>query len=108
MPVGFVAHGAPLLATDAEKGAELRGWAAAMPRPEAVLVVSAHWEAAPCTIGATATLPLIYDFYGFPKQLYKIHYPAPGAPALADRTESLLQQQGPVVRQPDRGLDHGA
>ena len=108
MPVAFVAHGAPLLATDTEKGAELRNWAQAIPRPEAILVVSAHWEQAPPTIGATAAVPLIYDFYGFPKELSEIQYPAPGAPALADRTESLLRQRGPVVRQPDRGLDHGA
>ncbi|MGD9765942.1 MAG: dioxygenase [Candidatus Binatia bacterium] len=108
MPVGFVAHGAPLLATDAEKGAQLRAWAAAMPRPDAVLVLSAHWEQAPPAIGATTALPLIYDFYGFPKELYAIRYPAPGAPALADRVAALLQSRGPVVREPARGLDHGA
>jgi 4,5-DOPA dioxygenase extradiol len=108
MPVAFVAHGAPLLATDSKKGAQLRDWAEAMPKPQAVLMVSAHWEQAPCTIGATTEVPQIYDFYGFPKELYQVRYAAPGAPGLARRTESLLRQRGPVRHQPERGLDHGA
>src|SRR5262249_23517096 len=52
-------------------------------RPTAILVVSAHWESAPLTIGATRTVPLVYDFYGFPKRYYEITYPSPGAPELA-------------------------
>ena len=61
----------------------MAAWAAAMPRPAAILVVSAHWESAPMTLGATTRVPLVYDFYGFPQRYYEVKYPAPGAPALA-------------------------
>jgi 4,5-DOPA dioxygenase extradiol len=85
MPVGFVGHGSPMSALAGPNGDAWRRWAQAMPRPKAVLVVSAHWEEAPLTIGATTTLPLVYDFYGFPDEMYALRYDAPGAPALADR-----------------------
>lgn len=109
MPVGFVAHGAPTLAVDARKGADLQRWAAEMPRPGAILVISAHWENAPVTIGTTRTRELMYDFYGFPRELYEIRYDAPGAPELAARIESMLAATpsvGPIARE-DRPLDHG-
>jgi 4,5-DOPA dioxygenase extradiol len=104
LPAGFVGHGAPLLALDAQKGAPLRAWGAALGTPRAVLVVSAHWEAAPASLGATGTRPLVYDFGGFPRPLYEVQYPAPGAPWLADRVDALL---GAPARRTDRGLDHG-
>ena len=104
MPVGFVGHGAPLLALDAAKGAPLRAWGAALPIPRAVLVISAHWERSPTTIGTTETRPLVYDFGGFPQALYEVQYAAPGAPWLADRIDSLFG--APSLRSP-RGLDHG-
>ncbi|MHB2015546.1 MAG: dioxygenase family protein [Candidatus Xenobia bacterium] len=106
-PVAFVAHGAPTLALDAEKGAELTKWAASMSRPRAVLIVSAHWEADQVLLGATTPAPLIYDFSGFPEPLYRIQYQPPGAAELADRVSALLQPEWPV-RRTDRGLDHGA
>lgn len=106
LPVAFVGHGAPTAAIDPNKSAPWAAWGRALPRPTAVLVVSAHWEGAPVRIGATRTLPLIYDFSGFPAALYALKYPAPGAPALADRVAKLL---GPSAqRDPERGLDHGA
>jgi len=105
LPVGFVAHGAPTLALDAIKGAPFREWGAALPQPRAILVVSAHFERAPLTIGATETTPLVYDFSGFPEALYRVQYNAPGAPWLAQRVLALLQ--GHEVQQSDRGLDHG-
>ncbi len=104
-PALFVAHGAPTLALDPVAGADFARWGQALPRPEAVLVLSAHWESAPPTIGATSTRPLVYDFYGFPPPLYEVRYPAPGAPALAERLAGLLPE---LRRQPERGLDHGA
>jgi len=108
LPVGFVAHGSPSLALDADKGADLRRWARSLPTPEAILVVSAHWEHAPARTGTVARAPLIYDFYGFPEPLYRIEYPAPGAPALAGRVAELLARAGRAGGQePDRGLDHG-
>jgi 4,5-DOPA dioxygenase extradiol len=109
MPVIFAAHGAPVLLDDAVWMGELAAWAAAMPRPKSILVVSAHWEERPTTLGATRTVPLMYDFYGFPDRYYATRYPAPGAPDLAARVEDLLRQNHmPVANDPERGLDHGA
>jgi 4,5-DOPA dioxygenase extradiol len=108
MPAVFVSHGAPPLVDDATWTSQLRAWSVELPRPHAILVVSAHWEAAPLALGATSTVPLVYDFWGFPDKYYAVTYPAPGAPELADTVESLLPDALPVVRQPSRGLDHGA
>jgi 4,5-DOPA dioxygenase extradiol len=108
MPALFVAHGAPPLLDDAGWLGELRAWADALPRPQAILMVSAHWEARPATLGATERVPLLYDFYGFPARYYETQYPAPGAPALAARVRALLTPTQPVADQPRRGLDHGA
>jgi hypothetical protein len=80
-----------------------------MPKPRSILMVSAHWEERPTTLGATRTVPLVYDFYGFPERYYATRYPAPGAPALAARVRDLLRGKGiPWGDDPDRGLDHGA
>jgi len=87
---------------------ELSTWAATLPRPAAILIVSAHWQAAPVSISATERVPLIYDFYGFPDHFYQITYPAPGAPDLAARVRALMPDHEPVVDRPSRGLDHGA
>jgi len=108
MPTIFVAHGAPPLLDDALWMRELRDWAAAMPTPKAILMVSAHWERRPVTLGATTTVPLVYDFYGFPRRYYETKYPAPGAPELARRVRELLGGMQPVADEPARGLDHGA
>ena len=104
-PVGFVAHGAPLLAADAALGEPFRRWGTALPRPSAILVISAHFERTPLTIGATETRELLYDFTGFPEELYQVRYPAPGAPGLAGRVEQLLA--GREIARSDRPLDHG-
>ena len=108
MPTIFLAHGSPFLLDDAPWVAELRAWAQAMRRPAAVLMLSAHWEQAPVTLGATRRAPLVYDFWGFPAKYYAVTYPAPGAPDLARRVRELLGQKGPVADAPGRGLDHGA
>ena len=108
MPVIFVAHGSPFLLDDAGWVAELNRWAREMPRPKSVLMLSAHWEERPVSLAATRTVPLVYDFYGFPARYYGVQYPAPGAPELADRVRELLGRIGPVADDPDRGLDHGA
>ncbi|MEW2355338.1 class III extradiol ring-cleavage dioxygenase [Spirillospora sp. NPDC029432] len=105
MPVLYLSHGAPPLADDAEWTAELARWSAELPRPEAVLMVSAHWEEAPVSIGATRTVPLVYDFWGFDRRYYEIRYEAPGAPELAADLRGLV----PGLHQDaERGLDHGA
>ncbi len=109
MPVIFAAHGAPVLLDDAVWMAQLAAWAEAMPRPRSILVVSAHWEERPTTLGATRTLPLVYDFYGFPDRYYQTRYPAPGSPELAARVRELMRQKDiPCRDDPERGLDHGA
>ena len=109
MPVIFAAHGAPVLLDDAKWMDELSSWAGAMPRPKGILMVSAHWDARPATLGATNTVPLVYDFYGFPERYYQTKYPSPGAPDLASRVRELLRQRSIAVTDaPERGLDHGA
>lgn len=109
LPVIFAAHGAPFLLDDASWSGELRAWAEAMPRPSSVLMVSAHWEQRPTTLGATQPVPLVYDFYGFPQRFYQTQYPSPGAPQLAARVRELLAARGmAVASDPRRGLDHGA
>ena len=109
MPAIYLSHGAPPLADDTLWTRQLAGWSANLPRPASVLMVSAHWEAAPLALGATATVPLVYDFWGFPEHYYQVKYPAPGAPALAGDVRKLLRAASmPVADLPDRGLDHGA
>lgn len=109
LPAIFAAHGNPMFMDDALFMQELRTWADNLPRPKAVLMVSAHWEERPLTIGATKTAPLIYDFYGFPERYYQVRYAAPGAPWLAERVRALLQGAGiKHAEAPERGLDHGA
>ncbi|HEX7599461.1 MAG TPA: class III extradiol ring-cleavage dioxygenase [Polyangia bacterium] len=89
--------------------AELATWAKAMPKPNAILMISAHWEQRPTTLGATQTLPLVYDFYGFPERYYQTKYAAPGAPDLAARVRELLgEKRIACADDPARGLDHGA
>src|SRR5262249_20304431 len=107
MPSIFLAHGAPMLLKDRAWMGELAGWARALPPPKAVLMLSPHWLDRPVTLGATTTVPLVYDFYGFPAEFYQTKYPAPGAPALAARVRELLGP-GQTADEPDRGLDHGA
>ena len=103
------AHGAPVLLDDKVWMAEFGAWARAMPTPKAVLVVSAHWEQRPTTLGATQSVPLVYDFYGFPEKSYRTTYPCPGAPELAQRARGLLSGRGmPCAADERRGLDHGA
>ncbi|MFB7875645.1 dioxygenase [Nocardia sp. NPDC056064] len=106
MPVLYLSHGAPPLIDHATWPAELAAWAGDLPRPRAILIVSAHWESAPVSIGATRTVPLVYDFWGFDQRYYDVRYPAPGAPELAARVRALLG--GAVTDEPERGLDHGA
>lgn len=108
MPSLYVGHGAPILQDDRLWVSELQAWARDIPTPKAILMVSAHWESAPLSIGATTTVPLIYDFGGFPQRFYQQQYAAPGAPSLAASVKALLKDIETVVDQPNRGLDHGA
>lgn len=114
-PVLYLSHGAPPLADDAVWTRQLADWSQRLPRPESILIVSAHWEASPATVSASvAPHELYYDFWGFPQHYYSVRYDAPVAPALADRVDALLgDRRGPaaiggVRRDENRGLDHGA
>ncbi len=110
-PSIFLAHGSPVLVDDATWVTELSRWAGDMPRPKSILVLSAHWlsdEEDALTIGATRTVPLTYDFYGFPRRYYEMTYTAPGAPDIAARVRGLAGRRWRIKEQPERGLDHGA
>src|SRR5262249_35418176 len=106
----FLSHGAPTLAV--EDGSDTRAWAElarSLPRPRAILVVSAHWDTPEPRVSAAAQPETIHDFYGFPAELYKERYAAPGAPQLAGEVQRALEAAGlrcDVDR--ERGLDHGA
>ena len=108
MPALYLGHGAPPLLEEPAWMAELSGWSSALPTPSAILIVSAHWESAPVTVGATTPVPLVYDFYGFPQHYYQMRYDAPGAPQVAQKVASLMPFDEPVMQRPNRGLDHGS
>jgi 4,5-DOPA dioxygenase extradiol len=110
MPALFVAHGSPLLLDDEVWVHQLASWSNTLATPRAILMISAHWEANPITIGATGeSLPVLYDFAGFPDRYMRVTYPAPGAPGLADEVTALIRPAvGEVWQQHGRGLDHGA
>lgn len=110
MPVLFISHGAPTLPLEAgETGAAWRKLGAQLPRPSAILVVSAHWETDIPTVSLAVQPETIHDFSGFPKELYQLDYPAPGAPEMAQAAVRALQRaEIPVQVDETRGLDHGA
>ncbi|MDE8350193.1 MAG: class III extradiol ring-cleavage dioxygenase [Acidocella sp.] len=110
-PTMFLSHGSPMTAVmDTPARDFLAGLATFVPeRPKAILVVSAHWETSAPMLNAVAQNATIHDFYGFPQQLYQLHYNAPGAPALAADIAKLLQTAGYMPGlDTARGLDHGA
>lgn len=111
LPALFLSHGSPMIAIETEAwGRALASFAATIPRPRAVVVVSGHWEAPPpIRVTSSRTPETIHDFSGFPDALYRIRYDAPGDPATAERIGGLLSKAG-IAAQPDprRGLDHGA
>ncbi|MFD1122859.1 DODA-type extradiol aromatic ring-opening family dioxygenase [Methylophilus flavus] len=106
----FVSHGAPTLALESgETGKMLSTLAASLPKPDAILVISAHWDTRVPMVSLAAHPATIHDFAGFPAALYAIQYPAPGATALANKVIALLAAHDIQAQtQADRGLDHGA
>lgn len=107
LPALFVSHGAPPTLDDSRWLDDLFTWAQSMPKPRAVVVVSAHWEDAPLALSGTGRgTPLYYDFGGFHPRYYTLKYPTPDATGLARRITATLS--GTTVHHTDRGLDHGA
>ncbi|WP_109508510.1 dioxygenase [Nocardioides speluncae] len=107
LPALYLGHGAPPLLDDPVWSGELRAWAARLPRPTAILIVSAHWESAPVSLTAPGA-PLVYDFAGFDPKYFAMTYAAPPATALAERITQLMPATEPVHQHTSRGLDHGA
>jgi len=108
MPVLFIGHGNPMNAI--ERNEFRTGWeelGGRLPKPRAILCVSAHWETRGIHVTASERPGTIHDFYGFPKALFDVQYPAPGDPLLARRTAELLSHEGARLDR-ERGLDHGA
>jgi 4,5-DOPA dioxygenase extradiol len=109
LPALYLGHGAPPLLDDALWTAQLRSWAQDLPRPRAILIVSAHWESAPVALSATAaSTPLIYDFGGFAPKYDNMTYSTPDATALAALVASVMPDGQTIHQHASRGLDHGA
>jgi 4,5-DOPA dioxygenase extradiol len=110
LPTVFISHGSPMHAVQAGRAGDAwRALGLRLPRPNAVLVASAHWETERPTVGTAQQPETIHDFGGFPEELYRIRYAAPGAPAAAARAIELLKHAGlAAAANGCRGLDHGA
>ena len=109
-PAVFVSHGAPTLAVEQNETVEfLKRLGGELRRPKAILCVSAHWNTETPAVSGVEKPETIHDFGGFPAELYRMRYPAPGAPSVAGRVRELLESAGlPCSLSPNRGLDHGA
>jgi 4,5-DOPA dioxygenase extradiol len=108
MPALYLSHGAPPLFNDAHWIDQLFAWSQSMPKPTAILIVSAHWESAPLAISSPqAKTPLVYDFGGFARRFFEMTYETPDASALAQDVTALLSEDH-IHEHPSRGLDHGA
>jgi len=110
LPAVFVSHGAPTLALEQNKTVEfLKRLGGELGSPKAILCVSAHWNTEVPAVSCAEKPETIHDFGGFSEELYRMRYPAPGAPKLAGRVRELLGEAGiPCTVSPARGLDHGA
>jgi len=109
LPSLYISHGAPPLFEDAGWMRELHGWARSMPKPRAILIVSAHWESAPLSISSTQPgTELVYDFGGFAPLYYRMRYDTPDASELARQVVGVLPDTETVHEHRSRGLDHGA
>lgn len=109
-PALFVPHGAPTLALrPGAAGAALAAAARTLPRPRAIVIISAHWDTVTPTVGFAGRPDTIHDFWGFPEELYALRYPATGCREAAQEVVAAIQAAGlPVQADPQHGLDHGA
>jgi 4,5-DOPA dioxygenase extradiol len=108
-PSLFVSHGAPTIYFESGPATHfLRTLGHQLAKPDAIIAVTAHWESDQVQLGGAGNPPMIYDFFGFPEELYRLSYPAPGSPALAEKALGLLKAaEVPASIDFDRGYDHG-
>src|SRR3954451_21597648 len=108
MPALYIGHGAPPLLDDTAWSGELRELAGALPRPTAILGVSAHWVSAPLALSASGpATEMVYNFGGFDAKYYRMRYDTPDASALAARVVAMMPDTQQVHQHASRGLDHG-
>jgi 4,5-DOPA dioxygenase extradiol len=108
LPGLFLSHGAPPVLEDPAWMAALHDWARSLPKPTAILVVSAHWESAPLSVTATQPTELVYDFGGFAPMYYRLRYDTPSAAGAARQLRAVLPAGETLHEHRTRGLDHGA